>query len=466
MAGITWRAAGALLVAGALALPASAFGHASVSPPTVVKQQGQLFTVAVPTEEENDTTVKVEVDFPSGFGVDSFEAAPGWTREVKATGSGETADIQSATWTGGSVPTGEDAVFHFVAEPSSAGDYTFTVKQTYASGKVVEWSGAESSDTPRGRRPRRRLGRRRRRLEHARHHRPRGRRARPAGRARGAARQEARGGVICVPATGRRPGGAGGAGGAGVGVRPRRPRPHRSGPEPGRRRLAVPGLAHLHRADRTALRDRVGDRPERHAGHRRAADAARRHHPRHAAPHPPARLVPRVLAGRLAGRPSGARRVHVRRRPESRTGAAVRDPVHVRDGGDARARGGAGRPVRVDAGGDRPARIPPPDRPAGAPPRPVAIAAAGHDRRADRARGGTRRDAGLRAARDRAVRAPLRDRARRPRAAAARLVLRARVHRPVADPGTARADRGDRDLDRPARARPAVAGRARARSAA
>lgn len=148
MAGITWRAAGALLVAGALALPASAFGHASVSPPTVVKQQGQLFTVAVPTEEENDTTAKVEVDFPSGFGVDSFEAAPGWTREVKATGSGETADIQSATWTGGSVPTGEDAVFHFVAEPSSAGDHTFTVKQTYASGKVVEWSGDESSDTP------------------------------------------------------------------------------------------------------------------------------------------------------------------------------------------------------------------------------------------------------------------------------------------------------------------------------
>ena len=74
--------------------------------------------------------------------------AHGWTRDVKATGSGEEAQIQSATWSGGSVPTGEDAVFHFVAEPSSAGDATFTVKQTYASGKVVEWSGAESSDTP------------------------------------------------------------------------------------------------------------------------------------------------------------------------------------------------------------------------------------------------------------------------------------------------------------------------------
>jgi uncharacterized protein YcnI len=148
MASITWRAAGALVVAGALVLPASAFGHASISPPTIVKQQNQLFSVAVPTEEANDTTVKVEVDFPSGFGVDSFEAAPGWTRDVKATGSGEAAQIQSVTWSGGSVPTGEDAVFHFVAEPSSAGDAKFTVKQTYGSGKVVEWSGAESSDTP------------------------------------------------------------------------------------------------------------------------------------------------------------------------------------------------------------------------------------------------------------------------------------------------------------------------------
>jgi uncharacterized protein YcnI len=145
---ITWRATGALVVAGALALPASASAHASVSPPTVVKEQGQLFAVAVPGEEANDTTVKVEVDFPPGFAVDSFEAEPGWTRQVQATGAGEEADIQSATWTGGKVPTGEDAVFRFVAEPAKAGDYTFRVQQTYGSGKVVEWSGDESSDTP------------------------------------------------------------------------------------------------------------------------------------------------------------------------------------------------------------------------------------------------------------------------------------------------------------------------------
>jgi uncharacterized protein YcnI len=142
------RVVGALIAVAALAVPATALGHASVSPPTVIKQQNQFFTIAVPGEEENDTTVKVQVDFPSGFGVDSFQAVPGWTRSVKSSGSGEEAEIQSATWTGGSVPTGEDAVFGFVAEPQSSGDYTFKVTQTYASGKVVEWTGAENSDTP------------------------------------------------------------------------------------------------------------------------------------------------------------------------------------------------------------------------------------------------------------------------------------------------------------------------------
>ena len=51
------------------------------------------------------------------------------------------------TWTGGKVPTGEDAVFQFLgaAEPSK----TYTkVRQTYSDGSVVDWSGPESSDTP------------------------------------------------------------------------------------------------------------------------------------------------------------------------------------------------------------------------------------------------------------------------------------------------------------------------------
>jgi Domain of unkown function (DUF1775) len=56
--------------------------------------------------------------------------------------------IQKVTWTGGRVPTEEDAVFQFLASPDSSKTYTFTVRQTYSDGSVVDWSGPESSDTP------------------------------------------------------------------------------------------------------------------------------------------------------------------------------------------------------------------------------------------------------------------------------------------------------------------------------
>ena len=36
----------------------------------------------------------------------------------------------------------------FTGVPKNAGEYTFNVRQTYSDGSVVEWSGAESSDTP------------------------------------------------------------------------------------------------------------------------------------------------------------------------------------------------------------------------------------------------------------------------------------------------------------------------------
>ena len=56
--------------------------------------------------------------------------------------------IQQVTWSGGKVPTDEDAVFRFNGSMTSNKTYTFKVRQTYSSGKVVDWSGPESSDTP------------------------------------------------------------------------------------------------------------------------------------------------------------------------------------------------------------------------------------------------------------------------------------------------------------------------------
>ena len=140
--------AAALTSIAGLAFASSAWAHAQISPPEAKSGALQLFTLAVPTEKENAATTKVELTPPSGFGIDSFVPAVGWKRQLQETGSGENAVIQKVTWTGGRVPTDEDAVFQFLASADSNKTYTFTVRQTYSDGSVVDWSGPESSDTP------------------------------------------------------------------------------------------------------------------------------------------------------------------------------------------------------------------------------------------------------------------------------------------------------------------------------
>src|SRR4051794_34011 len=108
-------ALGALVALAALTFAATAFAHARMSPPVAVAKESQVFTLAVPTEKENAKTTSIELTLPAGFSIDSFVPAPGWKRVVQSTGSGEAAVIQKVTWTGGAVPTGEDAAFSFLA---------------------------------------------------------------------------------------------------------------------------------------------------------------------------------------------------------------------------------------------------------------------------------------------------------------------------------------------------------------
>jgi uncharacterized protein YcnI len=132
----------------ALAAPAAALAHAEVSPSVGYKDHDALYTLAVPTEKEDARTTQIELTPPSGFNIDSFVAAPGWKRDVQQTGSGEDAVITKVTWTGGSVPTGEDAAFSFLAATSGAKTYTFGVRQTYWDGWVVDCNGPLGSYTP------------------------------------------------------------------------------------------------------------------------------------------------------------------------------------------------------------------------------------------------------------------------------------------------------------------------------
>jgi uncharacterized protein YcnI len=133
---------------GALVLAGSASPHAILSPPIAKAKVDQQFTLSVPTEEEDANTTEIELTVPDGLSIDSFEPAPGWRRSEQATGEGEEKVIQKVTWSGGKVPTDEDAVFRFNGSLESSKTYEASVRQTYSNGKVVDWSGAENSDTP------------------------------------------------------------------------------------------------------------------------------------------------------------------------------------------------------------------------------------------------------------------------------------------------------------------------------
>jgi uncharacterized protein YcnI len=141
-------ALGAFVALAALTFTAAAFAHAHVSPPIALSGESYVYTLAVPTEKEDSATTAIELTPPDGFSIDSFVPSPGWKREAQTKGSGEDADVVKVTWTGGSVPTGEDATFSFLAQAANPGSYTFSVRQTYSDGSVVDWTGPESGDTP------------------------------------------------------------------------------------------------------------------------------------------------------------------------------------------------------------------------------------------------------------------------------------------------------------------------------
>jgi uncharacterized protein YcnI len=140
--------AAAAAAATMLVFAGAASAHAILSPPVAKAKVLQVFTLSVPTEEEGATTTEIEMTVPNGLSIDSFAPSPGWKRTEQATGSGEEQVIQKVTWSGGKVPTDEDSVFQFNALLTSDKTVVVPVRQTYSSGKVVDWSGPESSDTP------------------------------------------------------------------------------------------------------------------------------------------------------------------------------------------------------------------------------------------------------------------------------------------------------------------------------
>jgi uncharacterized protein YcnI len=138
----------ALLVAttGALLTAGVASAHVTVNPNEAKPDSSQTFNVRVPTEKDNEATVRVRVEFPSGLTVSRFQPKPGWTREVERDGQQRLAAV---TWSGGRIEPGEYDEFAFIARtPKDATALSFKAYQTYQGGETVEWVGAEGADRP------------------------------------------------------------------------------------------------------------------------------------------------------------------------------------------------------------------------------------------------------------------------------------------------------------------------------
>jgi len=132
----------------ALVAAAGASAHARMNPAVSLANKLQLYSLAIPTEKANAFTTKIVLTLPKNFSIDSFVPSPGWKRIEQQTGNGEDAVITQVTWSGGHVPTEEDSLFQFLAQPAKAGTYTFQVQQTYSDGSIVNWSGPETAADP------------------------------------------------------------------------------------------------------------------------------------------------------------------------------------------------------------------------------------------------------------------------------------------------------------------------------
>src|SRR4051794_39340176 len=150
--------------AAALAFPASAGAHVTLQPKIAPAGGFTVENVRVPTERDDASTVKVDVQLPPGFASVSYAAQPGWSvRTVKEklakpiqTDDGPIdEEVRRIVWTGTGKGDGRIAPGQFkdfplsVQIPGKAGStLTFKALQTYSNGEVVRWIGAPDADEP------------------------------------------------------------------------------------------------------------------------------------------------------------------------------------------------------------------------------------------------------------------------------------------------------------------------------
>jgi uncharacterized protein len=146
-----------------LAIPAAAQAHVTLQPNTAPAGAFMVLDVRVPTERDDASTAKVDVQLPNGFAAASYQAVPGWrvqvikkklSKPIQTDDGPITEGVSRMVWTrtsrGGGIKPGQFQDFPISVQiPGKAGDkLTFKALQTYSNGEVVRWIGAPGSDTP------------------------------------------------------------------------------------------------------------------------------------------------------------------------------------------------------------------------------------------------------------------------------------------------------------------------------
>ncbi|MFG3254103.1 YcnI family protein [Streptomyces sp. NPDC048172] len=157
---------GAVAAASVLTLAGPASAHVSVDPQEAPKGGFATVNFKVPNEQDDASTVKVEVSFPTDHPLASVmpQPVPGWDVKVTKTkldkpiemhGEKITEAVSKVTWSGGKVGPGEFQQFPVSMGqlPEKGDQLVFKALQTYDNKDVVRWieepkEGQEEPENP------------------------------------------------------------------------------------------------------------------------------------------------------------------------------------------------------------------------------------------------------------------------------------------------------------------------------
>jgi uncharacterized protein YcnI len=122
----------------------NAFAHVVVSPKQVETAAFQTFTVSVPNEKDTATT-SLKLNMPNGLRYVTPTSKAGWT--ITTDKNSDNTNVQTITWSGGSIAAGFRDEFTFSAQVSAEPtNLTWKAYLTYADGTVVSWDASETDN--------------------------------------------------------------------------------------------------------------------------------------------------------------------------------------------------------------------------------------------------------------------------------------------------------------------------------